>query len=264
MSEAAQGGAAAPAASPAPSPTPAPAAPPAGAPAPSPAPAPAPAAPLNVGGPGAPQEAPQEIVVYEPTGNVVLDLSLAYVGERGFGPDHPAMKAASSGDFAPLSDALKALGDKAKGYERYVKAAETAFKETAAKKAAEVQAGTAAVHSAVGGADTWSAIEAWAKKEASDEEKAEINKALAAGGLAAVAVARQMKDAFEKAGSPGVKARSALKEGAGGAAKESGALSPTEYKEELAKLTAKYGAGRAGHVPEFAELRARRQMFQGA
>lgn len=174
------------------------------------------------------------------------------------------MKAASSGDFKPLGEALKALGDKAKGYERYVKAAESAFQEAAAKKTAATEAATAAVHTAVGGADTWSAIEAWAKKEASDEEKADINKALAAGGLVAVAMAKSMKTSFEAAGSPGVKARSALKEGAGGAAKESGALSPAQYKEELAKLTSKYGAGRAGHVPEFAELRARRLQYQGA
>ena len=88
---------------------PAPAAPPAtpapGTPPAAPAPAPAaPAAPSPVDIPTAPAAPPA--VSFEPTGDTGLDMALAFAAKNGFGPEHPAIKQAQSGDFTALETLL--------------------------------------------------------------------------------------------------------------------------------------------------------------
>lgn len=201
------------------------------------------------------------IVTYDPTGDVGLDLALAFVGQRGFQPDHPGIVAAHSGDFVPLEKALKAMGAKAKGFETYIAAAKEAHARTVAK-GKDLQD---AVVTVVGGAENWNAIRAWAQASASDSEKREINAAFQSGKLMATMMAERLALAYQQSGNSNLKPASGVKTGAGAggsAASANGPLSPDSYKAELGKLHAKYGA-KAGNRPEFAELTARRQAYKG-
>lgn len=57
---------------------------------------PAPAAPAVPAAPAAPVPV-DGAVLYEPTGDVGLDLALEFVGKAGIASDHPAMVAAAGG-----------------------------------------------------------------------------------------------------------------------------------------------------------------------
>lgn len=200
---------------PSPAPAPAPAAPPATAPAQPPAPA---------GGIPAPT-----VVEYAPTGDPALDLALEYVGRQGLGPDSEEVKAASAGDFSKLRAKLGAEG------ERHIAIAEQVFQRKAeATKAAEAKT-LSDIHGAVGGEENWKAIVAWAAKEATPEQKAEINKVVSQGGMAAQLLAQALAREYN-AKAPKV-GKSALKPGAtASAAGPEGPMSRAEYIQALAKI----------------------------
>lgn len=220
-----------------------------------------PPAPLNVDPPKPPpkEDAPTDAVVeYNPTGNDRLDLALAFIGDRGFGPDRADVKAAMQGDFGPLEASLKELGPKAKGYERYIAAGKAAHAEiTDARKAKDTKAQEAVV-TAVGGAAVWNAIHAWVVAEADEGERKQINAAFNAGPLAAAAMAKELAEAYKRSGKSTQPAKSAVKEDAAkGAADTSGVLTRQQYQAEIARLTAKYGS-RAEYTPEFQAANAAR------
>jgi len=254
----------APAGAPAPAPTP-------GAPA-APAPAPAPVVPdptapppppnFDVAPPVAP-DVPEDVTVeYNPTGDTVLDLALKFVGDRGFGPERDDMKAAMQGDFSKLEASLKALGDKAKGYDRYLSAAKESFARTQQNRKTREDNITATIESSVGGAESWKAIHAWVSAEADDVQKKEITAAFAAGPYAAAAMARQLADLYRQSGKSTLPPKGAINANAASAPAVAGsALSPQQFKEEVRKLEAKYGYKLQG-TDEYKDAVARRRAYQ--
>lgn len=228
------------------------------------APAAAPAQDPPVGfdtpAPAAPTPPQDNVVVYEKTGDAALDVALRFVGERGFGPDHPAMMAAMKGDFAPLEKALGELGEKAKGSKEYVDLAKDSYGRRQAAKQAEGEAVAKAVYDTVGGKEQWAAIQAWAAQHADANEKAQLNAAFKAGGVAATAAAKYLADLFKTHGKTAPKA--AVKPDASAAAPTQGALSSREYAAEVRTLHAKLGS-RMDSSPEYAQLKARRAAYRG-
>lgn len=223
-------------------------------------------APLDVTDPPPPPTPdPKEGVVieYNPTGDVGLDLALRFVGERGFSPEHPAIQAAQKGDFGPIAEALKGMGDKAKGYQQYLTAAKESFERRQSANAAKAKATEDAVVKAAGGVANWNAVHAWVKAEASDAEKAEINAAFSAGPLVAAAMARDLAERFKQTGNSKAAPKSAASPNAAAApaSAASGALSPDEFKREYVKLVAKYGDSKVASTKEYADIVARRRAF---
>jgi hypothetical protein len=220
--------------------------------------------PITFNDPPAPAPTPpsQEVVVYEKTGDPGLDLALKFVGERGFKPDHPAMQAATQGDFTALDAELKKLGDKASGYEDYLTLAKSAY-ETRQTKVKEAEAKTAkAVYEAVGGPKQWAAIQAWAQANADPEEKAQLNAAFKAGGLVATAAAKELAAMYQRYGK--TQPKSAVKPDAASAqAPGEGSLSPREFAREVIALKGKLGNRPVEESAEYAALVRRRQSYRG-
>lgn len=212
--------------------------------------------------PKAPEPDAETIFEYNPTGDPGLDLALAFIGNLGYGPDNPAVKAAETGDFAPIEAALKAQGDKAKGYERYLAAAKASYAAAAAKNKATEEAAETAIYEAAGGKEAWAAVHAWVSKEASAEQKQQIEAAFRAGTLPAAAMARQLADLYRQSGASKLPPKAVATPTAGAASAASGgALSPAEYKAEIRKLEAKYGY-RLQETQEYADITARRRAYR--
>ena len=246
-------------------PAPAPVAAPAGftAPAPAPAPeaqpAPAPAAPVPAPAPAAPEANEPPPVVYEATGNAGLDLALDFVGARGFGPEHPAIVAAGEGDWTQLEAALKALGDKAAGWERILAVGRADYAKVADARKAEFEKVSSQIEAVTEG--NWDKVQEYARTIADDAEKANINAAIASGGIAAVAVAQYLTGLWKQSDQYVKTGKEPLKEAPAAAAPTSNALSPQQYAAEVQKL------GNQGKVytgsPEYAALQARRAAWRG-
>jgi hypothetical protein len=269
------------AAAPAPAPVEAPAPAPAAAPAPvatdisaEPAAAPAPIAAPVAEAPAA-EPAPKGepvAVAYEPTGDAGLDLALGFLGKLGFAPDSPAMKQAESGDFSLLRAELALLGDKAKGYEQVLAAGEQGYKAIRDQQATAAQKTQDNILAAFGfkaedpasrqaAAAKWEQVREWAKTNAEPHERAAVNAALAAGGIAAKAMAAYLGQLHDGHPSTVIEPGTVTAVGGKGAS-ANGALSPKEYVAEVAKLRAVKGYGMDGS-PEYKQLQARRAMWRG-
>lgn len=195
-----------------------------------------------------------EPVEYEPTGDAGLDMALTFIGKAGIGPDSPAVLAAQSGDFSVLK-AL--LAEKAiPGWEQYVALGEAAYKRTAEADAAKAAEGRAAIFKEAGGEEQWNAVKAWAGENATPEEKADINKQLAAGGLAAKTAVRYLVSLYERASNVVQEPKDATT-GAGKAPKAAGPMGPREYAQEVQALRNKLGGG-FETSKEYAALQQRR------
>lgn len=228
-----------------------------------------PSAPPVTPAPAAPVPAPVEpapTAKFEPTGDPLLDTALDYVAGLGIASTDPVIEAARDGDFGPLEAKLAALGDKAKDKDRYLALAKRAYEDTVRKTEEHNAKVTSIVHSAVGGEATWKAIQTWASAQASDEEKAQINAAFAAGGLQAKAAADYLAKAFNKAGRPGVPKTPATKPEAAAAAAPAGdsPLTARDYARQVEELSRKNRGGDVSHLPEYQTLRARRLAGRAA
>jgi len=124
-----------------------------------------------------------EAVTYEPTGDSNLDLALAFVGKHGLGPEHPAIAAATQGDFGQIK-ALLAEKDIA-GWDAYVALAEKGYQDQLAREAERVAAIQQIVAQAAGDEATWQETLAWASANADAHEKEAVNAALEQGGVVA-------------------------------------------------------------------------------
>jgi len=199
-----------------------------------------------------------EVVAYEPTGDVGLDMALEFVGRHGFHPDHPALQAAVKGDFSILSAKLAEKG--AVGYERFVALAEKAYGENKTKAEAKASAELANVHKVVGGAEQWTAISEWAKKEATPEEAKEFSAMLAAGGFQAKAAAKYLAEQYARA------TGQAETQGAGpavssvqGTSAAPGTLDAKAYGRAVQEARSAFrGRGAFEESPEYRSLQARR------
>ena len=133
---------------------------------------------------------------YEPTGDAGLDYALNFIGKHGYGDAHPAVIAATKGDFSLIEAELATNG--VAGADAVVALAKQAYArhaEVAQKQEAEL-AGFAA--QAAGGAENWAVVRAWAAQEATPQEKAQVNAALAQGGLVAQGVITQLVNLYSQ------------------------------------------------------------------
>lgn len=235
---------------------PAPAAPLPGVPAPAaPAPEPAAAAPA----PATP-EPDLAAAGFESTDDAGLNLALRFVASKGLKADDPAIQAARDGDFALLKAKLSTMGDKATGWQEHIALAEAAYERAQAQATARNAEVEKAVFSVVGGKEQWDTIAAWAGQQATPEEKAQINAALAAGGIQAKAAAKYLLDVFTASGQAPSKAPAnpAKDNAAGGSPAGSGALTARQYADAVQALSAKHGGRDVSNLPEYRQLQAAR------
>lgn len=227
------------------------------APAESEKPAPVEAAPLSLDPPKpaeVPDPASDVTYDYAPTGDVGLDLALNFIGGLGFGPDHPAIKAATTGDFTKVEEQMKKLGDKAKGHERFLQAAKESYERRAVATKTLEDTTAKAVHAAVGGIENWNAIQAFAAANADPAEKAQINAAFKAGGVAAVSVAKELLGYWKASGESKVAPKAVLKDGAEKVVSTtSGPLDQRGFVDEFKALERKHGRKARG-TAEYATL----------
>lgn len=221
--------------------------------------APVAAPPVAEAGEGTPIE-------YEATGDAGMDLALSFLGKLGIGPQDQAMLAAEKGDFALLKAKLATMGDKARGWEQIVALGEQQAKALANTRDAAAKATQDAILSAFGAdreaaAKRWSEVQAWARANAEPAERAAVNAALAAGGIAAKAMAAYLGNLQQ--GHPGAVVEPAAVTAFGrSSSASSGALSPREYHAAVAALHSKLG-GSIDSSQEYAALKARRSAWRG-
>lgn len=208
------------------------------------------------------------VVEFNPTGDTGLDMALEFVGKLGIGPGNKAFDAAEKGDFGPLRAHLGALGDKAKGYENFVKLAESAYNKGKAENEVKVAKTVEAIHAVVGGAEQWKAIQKWASENAEPDEKVSVNAGLKAGGAQAKAMARYLAECYAKAKGTTVEPAEVVARDAGGASRQpaagaNGALSAKEYAVAVQAARQKLGWDFDGSK-EYASLQARRRAGKRA
>lgn len=209
---------------------------------------------------------PAAAVAYEPTGDAGLDMALEFFGSLGINAADPAMQAAEQGNFALLEAKLGGMGDKAKGWERYLAVGKQGLNSISEKNKAKGEATEAAILSVFGedkaaATKQWEDIRAWAKENAEPAELEAVNAALAAGGIAAKAMAKYLGDLYAQHPAANAMPSNAAP-GARSAAPSSDALSPADYQREVAQLSAKLG-GRMDGSQEYAALRQRRAAYRG-
>lgn len=211
-------------------------------------------------------DAPEIVpVTFEPTGDPTLDIINDYVGSKGIGPDSAEYKAAAAGDFGPLTEKLKSLGDKAKGFERYVQAAENHLQQTKAAHEAKHGDTIKACHALADEVGGWDSLCDWVRANATPEELAEINEALGIGGIAAREVTAKLvklraanpdKAKPEGGANPVKEHASTVKDATGGA------LSPVDFQKEIGRLMDKYGSNYV-YQAEYRDAQRRRNAFRG-
>ena len=76
-----------------------------------------------------------EVVAFEPTGDVGLDMALEFLGKQGFGLEHPAMVAAGNGDFTIIEALLAQKG--VQGWDKMVALGKAGMERIAGNQKAE-------------------------------------------------------------------------------------------------------------------------------
>ena len=228
-----------------------------------------PAAPAAPAAPPAPAPLPEATpgadgsVTYEATGDPALDVALGFMGNLGIGLEHPAIAAATHGDFSILKATLAAMGDKAQGWEQMVALGEDAFKRAAEKATQQASAVQAAVHAVAGGEAQWASAQQWAAENATPEEKAELNKLFDSGVMGARAAAKLITDLYNAASGTVVNPLAATRPGATVAPSTANLpLSPKDYGNEARALHAKLG-NKMEASPEYRALRQRLAAYRG-
>lgn len=222
--------------------------------------APAPAA-LTIGEPAAPAAsppaAPVGAVQYEATGDPGLDMALDFVGSLGLGPNDPVMVAAGTGNFDLIKAKLAGMGDKAKGWERYVALAERAHTDGKAAADAKLAADQKVIFDAVGGEENWKAISQWAGQNAEPAEKEAVNAALKQGGLVAKVMAGWLASKFNANPATVKNPATVQAPNASPNSVGQGPLTSAQYSAEVEALRSRKGYGFESS-PEYQSLQARR------
>lgn len=202
---------------------------------------------------------------YDPTGDSKLDMTLAFVGKHGFGPGHPAMVAAVNGDFSLLRAQMAEKG--VPGADAYIALGEASYQSMHAENEKRRGADKEAVEKAVGGAEQWVAIQEWAGKEASEEEKGPLKEMLGKGGQHAIIAAGWLASQYQRAtgGIPETEgAGPAAATGTTTSAATNGSLSPQAYAEAVQSARAQHKGREAFETsPAYNALRERRLRFKG-
>ena len=193
---------------------------------------------------------------YDPTGDAGLDYALNFVGKLGYGDTHPAILAAQKGDFSLIRAELATKG--VAGSDAVLALAEQAYTRFAAEdaKKSEELAGFAA--QAAGSAENWAVVRAWAAQEATPQEKAQVNAALAQGGLVAHGVISQLVNLYQQKHTLPKDAAGVAKPGAvGTSAPSNEPMTAKAYAQAVEALRQKLG-NRTEDSPEYAALQSQR------
>lgn len=191
---------------------------------------------------------------YEPTGDAGLDYALDFIGKLGYSDAHPAVRAAITGDFSLIRAELSTRG--VQGADAVVKLAEDAHARFAAKESEQAQVLQSYAHEAAGGEQNWEVVRAWASKEATPAEKADVNAALAKGGMVAKAMIRELVHLY-KQGNTLPQDGKAVSKTAGTPASNATPLTAQAYAQAVDELYRKLGPG-AANSPEYAQLQKQR------
>lgn len=206
-------------------------------------------------------------VTYEKTGDVGLDMALAFVGKLGIDSDHEAMKKAGDGDFTMLKALIAAMPKaKTQGWEQMLELGESSLKGVQAKNAERATKDKAAIFKAAGGEDNWKEVQAWANQHAEESERADINAALKGGGTMAKAMASWLASthASWKSSQPRDGARPTKTDPAGEKIVAStGPLSPEQFRTARNALIAQRGTSYLDGDPEYTALTNRRRAWRG-
>ena len=195
-------------------------------------------------------------IEYEPTGDPALDVALSYLGGLGFAGDSDAMQRAAKGDFTLLEAQLAVMGDKARGYERMVALAKSAYAASETQRTEVLKKTEGAIVQVVGSVEEWKAITTWAAANADPEEKAAINKMIDAGPVQARAAASLLLSAYQKAQGTKVTPAPAVRDAAGSVVISQGPLSSKDYATAVRELHQKLGNRMEGSQ-EYADLQRR-------
>ncbi len=193
---------------------------------------------------------------YDPTGDAGLDYALNFVGKLGYGDTHPAIMAAQKGDFSLIRAELATKG--VAGSDAVLALAEQAYTRFAAEdaKKSEELAGFAA--QAAGSAENWAVVRAWAAQEATPQEKAQVNAALAQGGLVAQGVISQLVNLYQQKHTLPKAAADVAKPGeVGTAAPSNEPMTAKAYAQAVEALRQKLGNRTEGST-EYAALQSQR------
>jgi hypothetical protein len=195
---------------------------------------------------------------YAATGDAGLDVALGFVGGLGIAGDDPAMLEAAKGNFAVLEAKLAAMGDTARGWEKMVALGKDAFERTAAQAATVKAKSEQAILAAAGGAEVWAEVTKWAAANASKEEKAEINRMIDGGPIAARAAAALLTQMYRSASGTTVTPRDPAPNAGAGERAGNQPLNPRDYGTAVRALRAKLG-NQMEASPEYKALRSRLQ-----
>jgi hypothetical protein len=194
-----------------------------------------------------------------------LSMALQFIGKMGIGPDSPELQAALKGDFGFLEAKLASLGPKAQGWEQYLKLGKDSYNKHVESTAKSQEATRAAVEQVAGGPEQWKAVEDWARANADEAEKAELNKAFQSGGLQAKMAANYLCSLYAAASGTVVEPKNAAAPNVpanGGGFGAGAPMSPQQFQQAVAQLTKTKGMA-AMNSPEYDALVARRQAFRG-
>lgn len=200
-------------------------------------------------------------VEYNKTGDDGLDMALKFVGDLGYHPEHPAMKAAMEGDFSLLEAELATKG--VKGYDAYIKLGQQAFTRTREKTKARQEADRVAVEGAVGGADNWRNIQKWASENATDQERSSVSKMLGAGGFEAQAAAVWLKSHYDRASGVSDEGPGKTVAVVKSTPPNDSALNAREYSAAVAEARRVYKGSSFETSREYKALQARRMAHRG-
>ena len=191
---------------------------------------------------------------YEPTGDAGLDYALDFIGKLGYSDAHPAVRAAITGDFSLIRAELSTRG--VQGADAVVKLAEDAHARFSAKEAEQAQVLQSYAHEAAGGEQNWEVVRAWASKEATPAEKADVNAALAKGGMVAKAMIRELVHLYKQSNTLPQDGK-AVSKTAGTPASDTTPLTAQAYAQAVDELYRKLGPG-AANSSEYAQLQKQR------
>lgn len=195
-------------------------------------------------------------VIYDETGDPALDLALSFIGSLGIEGSDPIMVAAANGDFTLLEAKLGSMGDKAKGWERYVALGKDAHARQLTAFKAEQEKSLNSCYQVAGGKEQWEQLVKWAGSVASDEEKAALNAMFDAGPVQAAMAARALVSAHAEAKGTTIAPANPAAAASGVAPAAPKTLTKADYAKEVNALYQRLGSA-MDTSPEYAELRSR-------
>lgn len=195
---------------------------------------------------------------YDPTGNASLDYALDFVGQLGYGPNHPAILAAQDGNFHLIAAELAREG--VRGADAVIALAKEAYEQEQGKVETQKQEIAKFAYEQAGGQQNWQQVQAWASANATPAEKQQINALLASGGFAAQSAISFLVQQYSKSNTLNKAPAAVAKANAGASRGQDvgGALSAAEYGQLVQELVYAKGGRDVSNTREYQDLQARR------